>query len=199
MKNIITFITSNQRLCDRLQTALQDFVVLQTKGFPTLKKIFKKSNAVSAIILHISNPNHWILYKILKNEFPDLPLFAVTDPNAKGKQNVESCTLAARQGAIAINADNQGLERLATLIQGVANAPVGANPSDYAAYLETISNISRELQRIHTEFSETMLKTLPQPNISRNLQQRLKNALLSLQAITIAPVEACLDATNSVE
>jgi hypothetical protein len=186
MKNVITFLSQNQKLCNLLQTALKGLVVIRAENIDAVNRIVKQSGGVGAVVLHITNPNNWMIFEFLKTGYPNVPRFALLAPGeSDGADEIEQKALANRYGAAAIVTEAQGIPVLASLIQSIINAP--ADSDTKANYLTVFGKVSREIARLQAEFIETAMRTLPQPEIGEDTQERLKRTLIDLQAIKITP------------
>lgn len=186
VKNVVLFLTQNQKLCGQLQNALKGFVVLKAENIEAVNNAVKHGNAVGAVVLHITNSNNWIIFELLKTGYPDVPRFAVLSPSTSN-DSYKLDELAAKNGAAAIINEKQGIASLAPLIQNIVNAKPPEESDTKSAYLVLFGDVSREIARIQKDFTTTALRTLPQPEIGKDSQDRLEAALNKLKAIRINP------------
>ncbi len=186
VKNVVLFLTQNQKLCSQLQNALKGLVVMRAENIEAVNNAVKHGNAVGAVVLHITNSNNWIIFELLKTGYPDVPRFAVLSPSSSN-DSYKLDELASRNGAAAIVNEKQGIAGLATLIQNIVLAQPVEEVDTKSAYLTLFGEVSRELARLQKDFNTTALRTLPQPVIGKDSQERLQVALNKLKAIRINP------------
>lgn len=182
--NVVAFLTQNQKLYVGLQAALKRMVVIKAENIEAVNNTVKY-NAVAAVVLHVTNSSGWIIFELLKTGYPDLPRYAVLAPSLSGKENVN--TLINRYGAAGIIDEKTGIKALAPLIEGETEAEENDTSSTKEKYLNVFGDVARELLRLQGECNITGMRTLPQPEIGRDTQNRLQKVLNKLQGIKIQP------------
>ncbi len=182
--NVVVFLTQNQKLMTNLQTALPGMVVIKAENIEAVNKSIKH-NAVGAVVLHVTNYAGWIIFEFLKTGYPDIPRFALLAPSLSGK-DYDHESLAAKYGAAAI-LDEKGIKQMATLIELEIKKENTHDPTSKEKFIQTFGEVNREIQRISQEFIITGMRTLPQPEIGEDTQEKLLTALKELQKIKITP------------
>lgn len=183
-KNVVTFLTQNQKLCNGLQAALKGMVVIRAENIDAVNNTVKH-NAVGAVVLHVINSAGWIIFELLKTGYPQVPRYAVLAPSLSGKEDTAS--LIERYGATGIIDEKTGIKALAPLIESELTPNDDEESSTKEKYLSVFGEVARELIRLQGECNITGLRTLPQPEIGKDTQQRMKKVLSKLQSIKIQP------------
>lgn len=182
-KNVVTFLTQNQKLCNSLQTALPNKVVIKAENIEAINNCVKH-NPVGAVVLHITNSASWIIFEMLRSGYPDIPRFAILAPSLAGNED-EMNQMATRYGATAITSEKVGIKSIATLIGG--DLIPKREFTSKENFLSLFGETAREIERIQREFTVLSMRTLPQPEIGSDTKIKLKRALSKLQAIKIEP------------
>lgn len=183
--NAVVFLTQNTKLCNQLQSALKKagFIVIRVENIEGVNNAVKH-NAVGAVVLHVKDANGWIIFELMRTGFQNIPRFAILAPSLTGEE-ADMIKLAQKYDAEAIIGERGDMHSLATMILGVSEADDDANSKE--AYLKLYGDISRELIRLQEEFTQTSLRTLPQPEIGADTQTRLRTALAGLKRIKLLP------------
>ena len=122
---------------------------------------------------------------MLKTGYPDVPRYAVLAPSLSGKEDINA--LINRYGAKSIIDEKTGIKALAPLIEGEVVTEAPPESSSKVQYLNVFGEVARELLRLQGEYNTTGMRTLPQPEIGKDTQNRLKKVLTKLQSIKIQP------------
>lgn len=182
--NTVIVVTRHRHIYEQLQENLKEFKVECAADVEAINQLVKakagSGDNIGAIVIQLANSRDLTAFEFCSIAVSSVPLFAVIDDETGEMQE-----LIKKYGAVAVfSAENT--KALANLIYTADNMKRGVRDHN-ADFLRVFGEISRELGRLHNEFTETALRTLPQPFIARDTQQRLENYLSKLQAITITP------------
>lgn len=184
--NTVVVLSKEQQLCDELQYGLNGFKVGRVADIEALNNAAKSADT-RVIVLHICNSEDWMAFEIMKTGYAGLPCFVILEEAVEGEVMPQGDLQIS--DAMAVFTRNK-TQALAALIQSSIsnnNLGTGAERDSNVDLIKTLADISREIGRLHMEFTETAFRTLPQRKIGGDTRERLKNSLKKLQAITIAP------------
>ena len=184
-KNVVLFLTQNNKLCNQLQSSIPSKVVIKVDNIEAINNSVKH-NPVGAVVLHVTNSASWIIFDMLRSGYPHIPRFAILAPSFTGSED-ETRGLANRYGATAIISEKSGVSSLSTLIVGDLNHKKEEQPTGKENFLALYGEVSREMERLQKEFTILGMRTLPQPDIGTDTKVKLKRVLNKLQAIKIEP------------
>lgn len=108
MKQTVVFFTRNIRLFSRLRAALKSSVLQKAASFDGIKDAARVG--ASAIVLHLTDENGWILLEI-EEQFPSVPVYAILAP-AMSIKNSDLAELAKTSGAAGVFSSKNGVNEL---------------------------------------------------------------------------------------
>ncbi|HLM59938.1 MAG TPA: hypothetical protein VK308_03990 [Pyrinomonadaceae bacterium] len=181
-QNKTVIVVSNHRqILEELQNKLKNYKVEIAADVEEINQLVKQSGNVRAVIIQFTESKDLMCFEFCSTANPSIPLFAIIDDETNEKQE-----LVKKYDVVAIFSE----KNTATLETLINFAPHNLKPGERdqnAHFLRIFGDISRELGRLHDEFTETALRTLPQPYIAQDTRERLTGYLLKLQDIKITP------------
>jgi len=183
--NTVIVLSDEQSMSEQLQSGLNGFTVLNAENVEALNEQARAAKKTSAFVLSIRDSDDWMAFEFVKTAYPSVPCFICLEDGDGYEEAKES---AMRQGAMAVFPEHNTTP-LSALIKGAASNNLrGGDQLDHNAdFLSVYGDISRELGRLQNEFTETSLRTLPQPFIGDDTKTRLRNNLVKLREIIITP------------
>lgn len=184
-KYTVVVLTKEVSTCDVLQDELRDFTVIKTESVEAIHNLAKSGKTVGAFVLQITDSSDWIAFEFVRTAYPSVPCFVILEREESFKESKDA---AMQRGAMAV-VESTKPAALSALIIGSANNNLRKSEDldKNADFLRTLGDLSRELSRLQEEFTETMLRTLPQPVIGIDTRHRLTRELEKLQEIRITP------------
>lgn len=181
-KKTVLFITANQKFCNELQISLpNEFIVAKISGIEAINHAVKNSQSIGAIIVHIIDAEDFMTYEMLSTAYQSVTLIAVLDAGLDDTtiQNFQT----THTPFASFSSDNLGaLPALIIPALQTSQPPVDT----MHLFLGTMGNISREILRIQSEFTETSFRTLPNPVVAgTDTLKRLEENLNKLKEIRI--------------
>jgi hypothetical protein len=114
-RKIIIFLTQNNRLFEQLRNELKAIEAQKAPNFKAAKTIAKSGNIVS-IVLHVVDENGWLIFDLVKKEFPTVPVYIVLAP-AMSRKYTDLDALASERGAVGAVPYKNGVKALVAAIE----------------------------------------------------------------------------------
>lgn len=112
---IVIFLTKNKRFFSQLRVALKNSALQKAGNFDGIKDA-ARGVEVAAIVLHVTDENGWILFNLVKDKFPSIPLYAILAP-AMNVKNADLEDLARSRGAAGVFSYKNGVNELAAALE----------------------------------------------------------------------------------
>lgn len=182
-KQSVVIVSNRQQDIEPLQELLSDFQIMQMPGAIDITNSIQNGNRIAVIVFEIETPLDLMQLEVSSTSNPHIPHLAVM---AQTGETDELISTAKRFGAMAICSENKP-EVLAKLVESVPFSFRNPETDQNAEFLTTIGNLSREISRLQSEFTEMTFRTLPERFVAADTRDRLQTSLSSLREISIQP------------
>lgn len=111
----VIFLTKNKRFFSQLRASLNNSALQQAGNFEGVYDIARRGT-VAAIVQHVTDENGWILFELVKEKFPEVPIYAILAPAMSGK-NSDLPDLTKKRGAAGVFSYKNGVNELVAALE----------------------------------------------------------------------------------